>query len=254
MIAIDQINKDENVTLTVIGSGDAFGSGGRLNTCFHVQIADYQLLIDCGATTVSGLKKQGFRVGDIDAILITHFHGDHYGGLPFFLLDYARQKHAKPLTIISPPECKLRVQSLLDLLYPGSLQLDGLAVDFIEYQAFEVVKTDHLIVQTYPVVHVEAALPNALRIKIGKHIISYTGDTEWTPVLVDVAKDADLFICQCNYYEKDSKGHLNYQTLQKHLPELSCKKIWLTHFDVDMLEHMDKVELECAEDGKQTTL
>lgn len=247
-------NMDNNIILTVIGSGDAFGSGGRLNTCFHVQTADCQLLIDCGASVLSGLKARGLRVADIDAILITHFHGDHYGGLPFFLLDYARQQNAKPLTIISPPECKKRVQGLLDLLYPGSLDLDSITVDFISYQPFEVLKTTNLVVQTFPVIHVEAAIPNALRISLANKIISYSGDTEWTPVLVDVAKDADLFICQCNYYEKASKGHLNYQTLQKHLPELSCKRIWLTHFDVDMLDNINKIELEYAEDGKQITI
>jgi len=254
MITMEQMNTNQSVALTVIGSGDAFGSGGRLNTCFHVQAADCQLLIDCGATVLSGLKQRGFRVGDIDAILITHFHGDHYGGLPFFLLDYARQQDAKPLTIISPPGAKPRIQSLLDLLYPGSLQLDTLALTFIAYQPFEVVETPHFVVQTFPVIHVAAALPNAFRIQLGKHVISYSGDTEWTPVLVDVAKDADLFICQCNYYEKDAKGHLSYRTLQQHLPELSCKKIWLTHFDVDMLARMEQVELEYAEDGKQITI
>lgn len=243
--------KDEQLRLTVIGSGDAFGSGGRLNTCFHVQTTNCQLLIDCGATTLSGLKERGIRVEDIDVIAITHFHGDHYGGLPFFLLDYARQKPANPLTIISPPGCKARVQSLLDLLYPGSLQLDNLAVDFIEYQPNEVVKTKNLVVQTYPVVHVAAAIPNGLRIKVGNKIISYSGDTEWVPALIDLAKDADLFICQCNFYEKVSKGHLDYQTLLKHLPMLSCKRIWLTHFDVEMLDHLDKIELDYAEDGKQ---
>lgn len=245
---------EETLTLTVVGSGDAFGSGGRLNTCFHVQTSDCQLLIDCGATSLSGLKQHGLHVAEIDAILITHFHGDHYGGLPFFLLDYARQKPLNPLTIISPPGCKERVQSLLDLLYPGSLQLESLSIDFIEYQPFEVVKTKNMVVQTFPVVHVEAAVPNALRIKINNKVISYSGDTEWTPVLVELAKDADLFICQCNFYEKVSNGHLDYKTLQLHLPELSCKRIWLTHFDVEMLEHLDQIELEYAQDGKQMSI
>lgn len=247
-------NDSEDITLTVIGSGDAFGSGGRLNTCFHVKSGSGQFLIDCGATSLVGLKQHGFQVKDIDVILITHFHGDHYGGLPFILLDYARQKAVGPLTIVSPPGCKERVQSLLDLLYPGSLVVDELPLNFIEYQAFETIETTHFVLETFPVVHVEAALPNAFRIDIKGKIISYSGDTAWTPELLKVAAGADLFICQCNFYEKTSKGHLDYKTLLRYLPQLSCKRIWLTHFDTEMLSNLEKIELEYAEDGKRITL
>ena len=245
---------DDQIDLTVIGSGDAFGSGGRLNTCYHVKYFGGQFLIDCGATTLSGLKQHGFRIADIDAILITHFHGDHYGGLPFFLLDYSRQQDAKPLTIISPPGCRARVQGLLDLLYPGSLQLDSLLIDFIEYQPLEVISTKELIVQTYPMIHVEAALPNAFRINVGNKIISFSGDTEWTPNLIELAKDADLFICQCNFYEKEGKGHLNYQTLVANLQQLAHKRIWLTHFDEEMLANLEHINMDYAYDGKHILL
>ena len=245
---------NSELTLTVIGSGDAFSSGGRLNTCFHVQSASGQFLIDCGATVLSGLKKQGLKVQDIDVILITHFHGDHYGGLPFFLLDYARQAPERRLTIVSPPGAQERVQQLLDLLYPGSLSLDQLNVEWIGYEPHEVVRTGYLTVETFPVIHVPASIPNGFRITLDDKIISYSGDTEWTPALVEIARDADLFICQCNFYESKKKGHLDYQTLVGHLPELSCKRIWLTHFDVEMLVNMDRVELSCAEDGKQISL
>lgn len=248
------MDNEDKLTLTVVGSGDAFGSGGRLNTCFHVRSSSGQFLIDCGATTLSGLKQLGIRVEEIDVILITHFHGDHYGGLPFFLLDYSRFEKANPLTIVSPPGCKERVQSLLNLLYPGSLVLDDLAVNFIEYHPNEVITINDLIVQTFPVIHVEAALPNAFRINVGNKIISYSGDTEWTPNLVELANEADLFICQCNYYQTSKKGHLDYQTLLKYLPLLSYKRIWLTHFDPEMLSNLQKVELEYAEDGKKITL
>ncbi len=247
-------NADDQINLTVIGSGDAFGSGGRLNTCFHVQYSGGQFLIDCGATSLSGLKQHGFKIAGIDVILITHFHGDHYGGLPYFLLDYSRQKDAKPLTIVSPPGCKERVQGMLDLLYPGSLQIDQLSVHFIEYQPSEVITTKELIVQTYPMIHVEAALPNALRINVGNKIISFSGDTEWTPNLIELAKDADLFICQCNYYKKEGKGHLNYQTLLAYLPQLTHKRIWLTHFDTEMLENLENIDLEYAVDGKRISI
>ena len=68
--------------LQFVGCGDAFGSGGRSNTCFHVTGASVNFLIDCGASSLPALKRQGIARDDIDLVLITHFHGDHFAGLP----------------------------------------------------------------------------------------------------------------------------------------------------------------------------
>ncbi|MGH6753925.1 MAG: MBL fold metallo-hydrolase, partial [Bradyrhizobium sp.] len=72
--------------LQFIGCGDALGSGGRANTCFHVTGDSVNFLIDCGASSLPALKRLDVVSDSIDLILITHFHGDHFGGLPFFLL------------------------------------------------------------------------------------------------------------------------------------------------------------------------
>ena len=70
--------------LQFIGCGDALGSGGRFNTCFHVTGGDANFLIDCGASSLSALKRFGVARETIDLVLITHFHGDHIGGLKDF--------------------------------------------------------------------------------------------------------------------------------------------------------------------------
>ena len=78
-----------------VGCGDAFGSGGRFNTCFHVETPGGNFLIDCGASSLIGMKKLGIDRNAIDLILLTHFHPDHFGGVPFFILD--AQLVAEPL-------------------------------------------------------------------------------------------------------------------------------------------------------------
>ena len=88
--------------LRFVGCGDALGSGGRFNTCFHVTGERANFLIDCGASSLVALKSYGIAREAIDVILITHFHGDHFAGLPFLLLDAQFTRRTRPLVIAGP--------------------------------------------------------------------------------------------------------------------------------------------------------
>jgi ribonuclease BN (tRNA processing enzyme) len=237
------------VQLKVIGCGDAFGSGGRLNTCFYVKHATCSFLIDCGASSLPGLKHYGISVDDIDAIIISHFHGDHYGGVPFLLLDAAVYGRTKKLQIISPPGGKECICALLDLLYPGTPVLEKLDVDFLEYAAGKTLKTEHFNLQAFEMIHSENALPHGLRVEISDKVIAYSGDTSWTDELLLLSEQADVFICECNFFSKQVKGHMNYLELEKRLPEFSCKRMLLTHFDQEMLERQEQLEPGYLTDG-----
>ena len=240
--------------LTVIGCGDAFGSGGRLNTCFYIKAEKIGVLIDCGATSLPGLKLRGIAVEDIDTIVLSHFHGDHYGGVPFLLLDAMITGRTKKISIISPPGGREKITALLDLLYPGTVVLPKLAVDFIEYRSFEELNREGLSVIAYPVIHSEAALPHGLKIKIDDKTISYSGDTSWTDELLPLSDGADLFICECNFDTTEVMGHINYQQLAPKLADFNCKKIVLTHFDTEMLRRLNEVDAACAEDGLEISI
>ncbi|MFA4868864.1 MAG: MBL fold metallo-hydrolase [Pedobacter sp.] len=238
-----------NVQVKIIGCGDAFGSGGRLNTCFYVNAGPVRFLVDCGATSLPGLKQHGINADDIDAIVISHFHGDHYGGVPFVLLDAAIHSRTKKMQVISPVGGQRRIAALLDLLYPGTEVLEKLDVEFLEYGANEVLNLEGWSLQAFDVLHSERALPHGLRIEVADKVIAYSGDTSWTDALFPLSADADLFICECNFFDLQVKGHLNYLELEKRLPEFSCKRMVLTHFDPQMLDMLDEVHVECLSDG-----
>src|SRR5260370_40306479 len=108
------------LSVQFIGSGDAFGSGGRFQTCLRLAHQAGSLLIDCGASSLIALKRLGVAPDSIDAILLTHLHGAHFGGVPFFVLEAQFSRRKKPLVIAGPPGVRGRVLQAMEILFPGS--------------------------------------------------------------------------------------------------------------------------------------
>ena len=90
------------------GSGDAFGSGGRRQTCIHVSGEGQVLLVDCGATSLVALKAEGLDPDAVGAVAVTDLHGDHFGGLPFLILDGQFSGRSAPLQVAGPPGIRAR--------------------------------------------------------------------------------------------------------------------------------------------------
>ena len=229
--------------LTIAGCGDAFGSGGRLNTCFYLETARATLLVDCGASAMPALKAQRLDPNSIDAIVLSHLHGDHFGGLPFFLLDaqfLARRE--KPLLIAGPPGARERIDALLEVFFPkstGSKWRFPWRVEEIT-PGVEADVLGHTVV-TAQVIHQSGAPSTALRLSDGARIFAYSGDTEWTDALIPIADGADLFICECYAFAGKLTGHLTWEILKARLPDLRAQRIMLTHMNPTMLSRLDEV-------------
>ena len=237
--------------LRFVGCGDAFGSGGRFNTCFHVTGGTVNFLIDCGASSLPALKRYGIARDDIDLILITHFHGDHFAGLPFFLLDAQFARRSRPLVIAGPDGIEARLTQVMEALFESSsrtkqkFELSVVALSPEQTRSFGAVR-----VTPFPVVHGESGGPFlAYRIEAEGRVIAYSADTEWTETLVPLGRDADLFIAESYYYDKIVKNHLSLATLEAHLAEIAPKRLILTHMSDDMLGRLDTLNHAAAHDG-----
>lgn len=237
--------------LQFIGCGDALGSGGRANTCFHVVGEHSNFLIDCGASSLPALKRFGVARDAVDLILITHFHGDHFGGLPFFLLDAQFSRRSRPLTIAGPAGIETRLTQAMEVMFEHSsktqqrFELSVVALEPEQTRSFGAVK-----VTPYPVVHGESGGPFlAYRIEAEGRVIAYSADTEWTETLIPAARGADLFISEAYYYEKIVKNHLSLKTLEAHLGKINARKLVLTHMSEDMLGRLDSLPYAAANDG-----
>ena len=171
--------------LTVIGSGDAFGSGGRLQTCFHVDAGDTIFLVDCGASALIGMHREGLDPHAVDTIFISHLHGDHFSGLVWWKIHaHHTIRRTRPLTIAGPVGLKSALHQACEVLFPGSSHVNpGSNLTYIEFEA------DTPIDVTAPASRpLRANIPPAPSLRLalerdGK-VLSYSGDTEWVDALV----------------------------------------------------------------------
>ena len=230
--------------LTIAGSGDAFGSGGRLNTCFLLETAKATLLVDCGASAMPALKKQGIDPNRIEAIVLSHLHGDHFGGLPFLLLDAQfLSRREQPLLIAGPPGTRARLDALLEVFFPKSTGSKWRFAWRVEEIAVGI-ETDLLghSLSTAEVIHQSGAPSTAVRVSDGEKIFAYSGDTEWTDALGPMAANADLFICECYGYAGKIAGHITWEILKSRLADLGAKRTMVTHMNPSVLDRLEELK------------
>jgi ribonuclease BN (tRNA processing enzyme) len=234
-----------------VGSGDAFGSGGRYQTCIHLSAGGQIMLVDCGTTSLTALKAQHLDPGAISAVAVTHLHGDHFGGLPYLILDGQFTGRTAPLLVAGPPGTSDRLAQAMETLFPGSsraarrfaVQVTELAPDGTPAEV------GAATARGWQVKHPSGAPPLALQVNFGGASFAYSGDTQWTPALTRAADGTGLFAAEAYTYDRPIRYHLDYQTLQAHLADMRAERIVLTHMSAAMLARLADTELPAAYDG-----
>ncbi len=238
--------------LQFLGSGDAFGSGGRFNTCFHLgRSAHGNVLIDCGASSMVAIRKWQVDPNAVSTVLVSHLHGDHFAGLPFFLLDAQLvSRRTAPLTLAGPPGFRDRLMTVMEAMFAGSTKVERRhPLEIHELELHERAALNGLSVTPYLMKHYSGAPSYALRIETEGKVLTYSGDTEWVDELIPAGRDADLFICEAYFFDKVMKYHIDYTTLARRLPEIGAKRTIVTHMSAELLGRLPEVALEAAHDG-----
>jgi ribonuclease BN (tRNA processing enzyme) len=221
--------------VTVLGSGDAFGAGGRFHSAYVAEAPGATFLLDCGPSILQAAKQVGWDVGTLDAVLLSHLHGDHFGGVPFLFMEYRYESpRTRPLVICGPSDTERRVKTLFSALYT--------------------IRLGEARVTAIPVHHVPELTSFGYLVEVRGRRMLYSGDTAWTDDLAAQAQGVDLFICECSTYETRLDIHVSYPEIAARAQELGCHRVLLTHLGSEPLRRLSDITLECARDGMTVSL
>jgi ribonuclease BN (tRNA processing enzyme) len=245
------------VSVTVLGSGDAFATAGRSQSGYLVRAGDTGILMDAGPDLLGSLKRKNIDPADIDMVVISHLHGDHYGGIPFLILEYMYETpRDRKINIVGPRNLETRCWRMMKLCYPR-FDVDGIRhlLNFIEIGPHEHMRLDGVAISAIRSIHMQPDISLSLKLHLAGRTIVYSGDTGWNEDLVDFAAGADLFICECTYYESSHLAfHMNYPQLAANRDRFKVKRMVLTHLGREVLAHKHDVKMELASDGMKIKL
>jgi ribonuclease BN (tRNA processing enzyme) len=244
------------VTVTFAGSGDAFGSGGRYQACIHLRGPGFgPVLLDCGATSLTALKGLGLDPGEVTAVLVSHLHGDHFGGLPFLILDGQFSRRSRPLAIAGPPGTGRRLAEAMECLFPGSWTAPRrFSVKVTELEPGTARTVCGGNVRAWEADHPSGAPALVLRLEASGKAIAYTGDTAWTDAIAAASAGADLLIAEAYYRDKNIPYHLRLADLEARRDQIGARRTVITHMSADMLGHEQEARFEAARDGLVITV
>ena len=246
--------------VTFLGTADAFNSAGRGNSCYLVEDAHGLYSVDFGPTALLKCERLGVDLERLDGIFITHFHGDHIGGIAMLLL-YLNFKlnRTRPFVIAGPPGVEARLALLRESAYPSVLQRGlGFPIEFVHWKVPGTVEVLGRQVSTIRAAHDRLAIATSLRISTDAASLCFSGDTGWQPEIATLVADADLFVCECSMTTPDYWGHLSVEELVEHRRELNVRHLVLSHLSDDAREaaHERVAELDAtiADDGLVLTV
>lgn len=236
-----------------IGTSDAFGAGGRRQSAILLRGPRGSALVDCGGTTTTGLAELGVARDEIDAILVSHFHGDHFSGIPLLLLACLYEdSRARPLAIAGPPGVEARVHELAVAMgHPIEGRPWTFPLRFRELWPDRPTEVGPVIARAFDTVHNPDASPQGYVLETGRERVVYSGDTGWFEALPRHARGANLFVCECTFHRPLAgfDYHLSHEELAARRDEFDCDRMILTHLGEDMAGRRGRCAFETADDG-----
>jgi len=218
-----------NMKLIFLGVGEAFDENIPNNS--HLIITDKtKLLLDCGLTAAPQVWKYNPDPNLLDAVYISHWHADHYFGLPGLLLRMWEGGRTRPITIISKKGFKDQFAKLMDLAYLNFQEKFKFEIKIIEVAEDEKIKFNELELSFNQTVH--SGENFAVKVSDQKNVMAYSGDGSPLPNN-NFYKNLDLLILETYLYDQEKIGHSSIVSAIKFAEDNNVKCLALTHINRD---------------------
>ncbi len=227
--------------LLFLGTSNAFGADGRFYTSFLIE-GKKKILVDAGPTLLSSLKMNNLSLNDIDILLLSHLHADHYLGIPQMVLEnYYVIKREKPILFICPKGTKQLIVDLCNLIYDNIISEHVTKLfKFVEIDPGESYTSDDIRIETTYAEHDDSS--RMLIIHMDNKIISYTGDTSFmADTLLKLAERSDILITECTSAGYKIPSHTQLEDLIN-LEFPSNAKVYLVHLGESTIAEKLKIK------------
>ncbi|WP_291319435.1 MBL fold metallo-hydrolase [Desulfonatronospira sp.] len=212
------------------GVGEAFDET-LSNTSIFVEVQEHgnvrKILLDCGFTAAPSFWRFAGDPLDLDALWISHLHGDHFLGLPQLLIRFSEHGRVKPLQISGVSGTSVAVKQSMELAYPGKWDRLGFEVQFIEASPEETLHLGGIQALAIPVEH---SVP-CLGIKLHAQDLSifYTGDGRLAKHYWPKIEGCHLAVCEAFALEADVPGHSSVSRVTSMARQAGIRQTVLVH-------------------------
>lgn len=212
--------------VTFVGVGEAFDEN-LANTSVLVDFDSSTVLLDCGFTAASAFWRVAEKPLELDALYITHFHGDHYFGVPALLVRSIEEGRTKPLTILGQTGVGDRIPQLMEMAYRGTMAKAAFEISYIECDPIS--DFEHAGFRFRFAINDHPMPSLSVRLDAGGRSVFYSGDGRPTAETLALATGVDLVVHESFSLEPDKPGHGTVDSSIDFAKKAGAGKLALVH-------------------------
>lgn len=223
-----------DLQFTFLGTGNAFSPGGL---CCSGFLVNGRYLFDAPPQTLSSMGTIGIDPNEVDTVVLSHHHGDHFLGLPFLLLHWRWKGRTRPVRIYGPRGTKRLATEIAEMVFPGVLDGIGYDLEWYDLEPGRPVCANGLEIEPLEMTH-DSGLELCLGYKAitGGRRFSYTGDTIFCDSVRELAKGVEVMVSECASVADNVPVHMN---LVDDMPKVRAAlapeaELILTHINPDV--------------------